>query len=250
MAYITDWKTDSDDLDEYYDLSEQRRARTFTDQTSDDKKALLELNLAKSYQKNILENDEQMVIPIFGQPGSGKSSLMLWIEYFFTGEIDFTTTCFTHNQWADQATQSEKGNFIKYEEGRQTFVKRRAMSGNNKDGLDILSIFRARNNVHFICFQNISDVEESLLFFHADGVLWTHRLFNKKGYISAYSPKTLRKESVKSRLTEGELDPGEDSDLTTKFPDFQKNYPEKWRKYEKRKDENLNSIRGKYVESD
>lgn len=248
MSYIEDWETNGDEIEDFHDLSEVRQARTFTNQGYDKKKAILEINLAKTYQRNILDNDEQLVIPIFGKPGSGKSSLMLWIEYFFTGKIDFDTTCFSHQQWAEKATSEQQGQFIKYEEGRQTFVKRRAMSGNNKDGLDILSIFRAKNNVHFICFQDISDVEESLIYFHADGVLWTHKLFQKKGYISAYSPKTLKKEEVRDKLTDGELEPGEHSDFTTGFPDFKKSHPEKWNKYENRKHENLKRIRDKFVD--
>ena len=245
-GYITDWKTDAEELKDKHDLSEQRRARTFTQQ----KEPLLELNLAKSYQKNILENDEQLVILIFGQPGSGKSTLMLWIEYFLNGEIDFDTTCFTHEDWANLSTDADKpGRVIKYEEGRQTFVKRRAMSGNNKDGKDILSIFRALNNVHFINFQNIADVEEDVLFYHADGILWTHTLFDgEKGYVSAYSPKTLKNETLRKKITEGTLRPGEKSDLTTKFPRFDKQYPEIWKQYEQSKTENLRTIRDKYVE--
>lgn len=245
-GYITDWHSDPDKIDNVHDLSKQRKARTFTESNDN----MLELNLAKSYQINILENDEQLVIPIFGQPGSGKSTLMLWIEYFFFGEINFDTTVFTHDQWKDEST-SGQGKVIKYEEGRQTFVKRRAMSSQNKEGLDILSIFRAKNHVHFINFQNIADVEEDLLFYHADGILWVHKMFNgKKGYVSAYSPQTLKKESVKERLLEQELKPGRESDLTTKFPDFSKKFPKKWSEYNTRKHENLEKIRGKFVDEE
>lgn len=247
VGYITDWKSDPDELKDQTDLSEQRQARIFTKG-----KHLLELNIAKSYQENILENDEQMVIVIFGQPGSGKSTLMLWIEWFLFGEINFNTTCFTHEDWAELSTDADNpGQVIKYEEGRQTFVKRRAMSSKNKDGQDILSIFRALNNVHFINFQNINDVENDLLFFHADGVLWTHTMFDgEKGYVSAYSPKTLRNEEFQERIKEGNLEPGENSDLTTKFPRFDKAHPEIWEEYEKRKTDNLRTIREKYTAGD
>lgn len=250
MAYITNWKNKDGDIEDYHDLSEERRARTFTDIRKYNSEPWLEVNLAKAYQRNILEDDEQLVIPIFGQPGSGKSTLMLWIEWFFFGDIKFDTTCFTHNQWAETSTAEEKGQVIKYEEGRQTFVKRRAMSGNNKDGLDILSIFRAKNNVHFICFQNISDVEDSLLFFHADGLLWTHKLFDgEKGWVSAYSPKTLRNEDLQAKINEGNLAPGDKADMTVPFPRFDKHHPDKWERYDRTKEENLNSIREKYVNS-
>lgn len=245
-GYITDWHSDPKNIKGIDDLSKARQGRTFTKSNVNS----LELNLAKSYQRNILENDEQLVIPIFGQPGSGKSTLMLWIEYFFFGDINFDTTVFTHEDWKDEAT-SGSGKVIKYEEGRQTFVKRRAMSSNNKEGLDVLSIFRAKNHVHFINFQNIADVEDDLLFYHADGVLWVHKMFDgEKGFVSAYSPKTLRKAEVKDKLQEQELRPGQHSDLTTKFPDFSKKFPGKWSEYNKRKHENLEKIRGRFVEED
>lgn len=246
MAYLTNWDKEYEELKSAEDLNEFRRARTFTTKAGEDR-PLLELNLARSYQKNILENDEQLVIPIFGQPGSGKSTLMLWIEYFFTGEIDFSTTCFTHDQWAEEATAEEKGKIIKYEEGRQTFVKRRAMGSNNKDGLDILSIYRAKNNIHFINFQNIREVEDDLLFFHADGILWVHKLFGEKGWVSAYSPHTLGKDNVQDKLSENALQPGEHSDLTVSFPRFDKEHPDLWKKYDKTKHENLENIRERYV---
>lgn len=245
-GYITDWETDPDKLDSVHDLSKPRQGRTFTKSSSN----MLEINLAKSYQTNILENDEQLVIPIFGQPGSGKSTLMLWIEYFFFGDINFDTTVFTHEDWKDEATKGS-GKVIKYEEGRQTFVKRRAMSGNNKEGLDVLSIFRAKNHVHFINFQNISDVEDDLLFYHSDGVLWVHKMFDgEKGFVSAYSPKTLRKPKVKDKIKDMELKPYEHSDLTTQFPNFAERFPGKWAEYNERKHENLDKIRGRFVEED
>lgn len=246
MAYITDWEKDYEDMEEKEDMNEFRQSRVFTTKSGADK-PILELNIARSYQRNILENDEQLVIPIFGQPGSGKSTLMLWIEYFLTGEIDFSTTCFTHEQWAEESTQEEKGNIIKYEEGRQTFVKRRAMGSNNKDGLDILSIYRGKNNVHFINFQNIREVEEDLLFFHADGVLWAHKLFGEKGYVSGYSPKTLGEDKVQDKMSENNLDPGEHADFTTSFPRFDEHHPDLWKRYDETKHENLSDIRERYV---
>lgn len=238
--YITNWKYKPDDLEDMRDLKKERKARTFS------KNAVVEINLAKAYQKQILENDEQLVFIIFGKPGTGKSTLTLWIEYFLFGDIDLSTTCFTHDDWAEQAT-SGQGKVIKYEEGRQTFVKRRAMGSNNKDGLDILNIFRALNHVHIINFQNISDVENDLLFYHADGILWTHKALGEKGYVSGYSPKTLRRETVRDKIDAGVLEPGQESDFTVKFPDFKQDHPEYWQKYDKRKKENLEQIRERYL---
>jgi len=238
--YITDWKSQGEELGDKTDLKEVRQARTFSDD------AVVEINIANSYKKNILENDEQLILIVFGQPGSGKSTLTLWIEYFLFGEINLDTTCFTHDEWSDQATKGQ-GKIIKYEEGRQTFVKRRAMGTNNKDGLDILNIFRALNHVHIINFQNISDVEDDLLFYHADGILWTHKLLGKKGYVSGYSPKTIKKDKVRDKIDDGTLQPGEHSDFTVKFPDFKQKHQEEWRRYDKQKRENLKQIREEYT---
>lgn len=249
MAYITNWQKNYEELKSVEDMNEFRQARVFSTKAGADR-PILELNIAKSYQRNILENDEQLVIPIFGQPGSGKSTLMLWMEYFLTGDIDFSTTCFTHDQWAEESTKEEKGNIIKYEEGRQTFVKRRAMGSNNKDGLDILSIYRGKNNVHFINFQNIREVEDDLLFFHADGILWVHKMFGgEKGYVSGYSPDTLRKDKVQEGIKENNLEPGEHSDFTTMFPRFDEHHPDLWKQYDKTKHDNLEKIRERYVDS-
>ena len=239
--YITDWAHKPDELEQKHDLSEARQHRTFSSN------ATVEINIARAYQQKILEDDEQLILIIFGQPGSGKSTLTLWIEYFLFGEINFDTTCFTHQEWAGEST-SGKGKVIKYEEGRQTFVKRRAMGSNNKDGLDILNIFRALNHVHLINFQNISDVEDDLLYYHADGILWTHKVNGDKGYFSGYSPRTLRSDKVKQKINDGILEPGQEADFTVLFPDFKEEYPKNWQKYNKKKEQNLKEIRGKYVE--
>lgn len=243
MAQITDWKFEIDELQDEHDLSRQRQARTFTQD------GILGINLAKAYKKNIIDDDEQLVLIIFGKPGTGKSSLTLWIEYFLTGEFNFDTTCFTHNDWAEHSTSGES-KIIKYEEGRQTFVKRRAMGNNNKDGLDILSIFRALNHVHIINFQNIQDVEDPLLYYHADGVLWTHKIMGDKGYVSGYSMKTLKQDKVQEAIDDNTLRPGQFSDFTLEFPDFKKEHPETWQKYDKRKRENLEKVRERYINSD
>lgn len=243
MSKLNEWRYDSEQLEKEHDLSEDRRKRTFT------RDGVLGLNIAKAYQKNILEDDEQLVLIVFGKPGTGKSSLTLYIEQFLTGEFNFDTTCFTHEDWAEHAT-SGRNKLIKYEEGRQTFVKRRAMGNNNKDGLDILSIFRALNHVHIINFQNIQDVEDNLLYYHADGILWTHKLAGRKGYVSGYSPKTLKKDKIQKKMKENTLRPGEDSDFTLKFPEFKKDYPRVWNQYDKKKRENLKKVRERYLNRD
>lgn len=242
-GYITDWESDSESLKDKTNLSKKRQNRIFT------KNGVAELNIARAYTKNILEDDEQLILIIFGKPGTGKSSLTLWMEYFLQGKWNFDTTCFTHDKWTEHATSGE-GKIIKYEEGRQTFVKRRAMGNNNKDGLDILSIFRALNHVHIINFQNIQDVEDPLLYYHADGVLWTHKALGEKGYLSGYSPKTLKKDSVQAKIKDNILQPGEDSDFTVRFPDFKQQHPGTWAKYDKRKRSNLEDIRKRYVSKD
>lgn len=239
-GYITDWEHDSEKLRKKHDLSSKRQNRLFT------KKGIAELNIARAYTKNILEDDEQLILIIFGKPGTGKSSLTLWIEYFLEGQWNFDTTCFTHDAWAEHST-SGQGKIIKYEEGRQTFVKRRAMGNNNKDGLDILSIFRALNHVHIINFQNIQDVEDPLLYYHADGVLWTHKVLGEKGYLSGYSPKTLKKDKVQKEIEENTLEPGQYSDFTVRFPDFKETHPGTWAKYDKKKKENLEEVRQRYI---
>lgn len=243
MSFITDWENKPDKLNAKQDLSRERQARTFT------QNAVVEINISKAYQKNILENDEQLILIIFGKPGTGKSTLTLWIEHFLNGNHNFDTTCFTHDDWAEQAT-SDQGKIIKYEEGRQTFVKRRAMGTNNKDGLDILNIFRALNHVHIINFQNISDVEDDLLFYHADGILWTHKILGNKGHVSGYSPKTLTKEKVRDKINEGTLSPGEHSDFTVPFPDFKGKHPDAWTEYDRKKKNNLQEIRSRYLNKD
>ena len=72
--YITDWKHNPDEIMDKEDLKETRRARTFSDN------AVVELNIAKAYQRNILENDEQLILIVFGQAGTGKSTLTMWLE--------------------------------------------------------------------------------------------------------------------------------------------------------------------------
>ena len=124
------------------------------------------------------------------------------------------------------------------------------MGGNNKDGMDILNIFRALNHVHIINFQNISDAEDDLIFYHADGVLWTHKILGDKGFVSGYSPKTLNKESIKKKIKEGDLRAGEKSDFTVMFPDFKEHHPEVWKEYDKKKKANLRQIRERYLNKD
>lgn len=193
---------------------------------------ILEKNL-EAMEKELVENkDKDMVVLVIGQPGTSKSSLSLMMQLALRGEINFDDMAFNHDQYMEATKNGEKNKVIQYDEGRDSFYKRRAMSSSNTEAIDMLNQFRFKKHVHFINFQNLTDLELDLLYKRAHALIRTP----SQGFYHFYNQKTMRKIEVDKRNRKVDWP---DPNFTGRFPDPAEEFPEAWKRYQQVNEEKL-----------
>lgn len=187
-------------------------------------KGLLETNLCRMEETLINDKNKDMVVLVIGQPGSSKSSLTLMMQLALRGEIEYGNMAFTHNQYMEAAKNGEKNKVIQYDEGRDSFYKRRAMSSSNTEALDMLNQYRFKGHIHFINFQNLTDMELDLVYKRCHAVVRTP----SQGFFHFYNQRTARKIDVDKQTRKVDWP---EPNFTGRFPDPAKKYSEHWQKY-------------------
>lgn len=199
---------------------------TFTDS------GVLERNLEKMVSVKREEKDKHCVILVVGDPGTAKSALSFWMaRYLSDNGIQWDDVAFTHDQYID-AAESGRERVVWYDEGRDSFYKRRAMSSSNTEALDSLMQHRFRKHVHVVNFQNLSDMELDLLYQAADYLIRTV----KQGWFHAYNKQQIQQIEVdKDTRTVDWPDPG----FRDGFDNPEKELPQIWEMYKEKNEEKL-----------
>jgi len=193
---------------------------------------ILEKNLEAMEKELVKNKDKDMVVLVIGQPGTSKSSLSLMMQLALRGEINFDDMAFNHDQYMEATKNGEKNKVIQYDEGRDSFYKRRAMSSSNTEAIDMLNQFRFKKHVHFINFQNLTDLELDLLYKRGHALIRTP----SQGFYHFYNQKTMRKIEVDKRNRKVDWP---NPNFTGRFPDPAEEFPEVWERYEQVNEEKL-----------
>lgn len=193
---------------------------------------LLENNLIQMEEVLIDEKNKDMIILVIGQPGTSKSSLTLMMQLAIRGEINFDDMAFTHDQYMEATKNGRKNKVIQYDEGRDSFYKRRAMSSSNTEALDMLNQYRFKHHIHFINFQNLTDMELDLLYKRCHAVIKTP----SQGFFQFYNQSKVQQIEVDKKTRKVSWP---DPNFVGRFPDPAKKYPEIWEKYEDINEEKL-----------
>lgn len=200
--------------------------KVFTD------KGFLEKNLVKMEETLIEDKNKDMVILVIGQPGTSKSSLSVMMQLAMRGEVNFGDMAFTHDQYMDATKKGGKNKVIQYDEGRDSFYKRRAMQSSNTEALDMLNQYRFKNHVHIINFQNLTDMELDLIYKRCHCLIRT----TAQGFFHFYNKNQVQRIDVdKHKRTVNWPEPA----FTGRFPDPAKEYPEVWEKYQQVNEDKL-----------
>lgn len=187
-------------------------------------KGLLEKNMCLMEESLIDDKNKDMVVLVIGQPGSSKSSLTLMMQLAMRGEVDYENMAFTHDQYMDAAKKGGKNKVIQYDEGRDSFYKRRAMSSSNTEAMDMLNQYRFKGHIHFINFQNLTDMELDLVYKRCHAVIRTPR----QGFFHFYNQKQTRKINVDKQTRKVEWP---EPNFVGRFPDPAEEYSEAWKHY-------------------
>lgn len=207
-------------------LSMSEPGETFTEN------GYLEQNLVKMEKELVQNKNKDFVILVVGQPGTSKSSLSLMMQLALRDNVNFDDMAFTHSQYMQATKNGRKNKVIQYDEGRDSFYKRRAMSSSNTDALDMLNQYRFKNHVHIINFQNLTDMEIDLVYKRCHAVIRTPQ----QGMFHFYSQSKARKIDVdKHKRVVDWPSP----DFTGRFPDPAEEYGELWEKYQQVNEEKL-----------
>lgn len=209
----------------------------------------LETNLDQLEEKLIREDNKDIVILVVGGVGNGKSALTFWMELFLIlkdttdivdleeikDEIDleefFKYWVYDHDGFKKAMTLSS-GNIINYDEGYDSFYRRKAMTNKNTEALSIMWKYRFKNHIVFINFQNISDVEPDLLYKRCHAVIRvTH-----KGWFHFYSQKKINQIEVEKKSKKVSWP---SPDFRGSFPDPRNYLTDIWERYEEDNAEKL-----------
>jgi hypothetical protein len=196
-------------------------------------KGVLEKNLRDMEEVLLDKKDKDMVVLVIGQPGTSKSSLTLMMQLALRNGIDFENMAFTHDQYMDAAKNGEKHKVIQYDEGRDSFYKRRAMSSSNTEALDMLNQYRYKGHIHFINFQNLTDLELDLVYKRCHALIKTPR----QGVFHFYNQRTVRQIHVDKQTRKVDWP---EPNFVGNFPDPSEEYPEKWKQYQQVLEDKLN----------
>lgn len=208
------------------------------------KKGLLENNLEMLWKLLIQQKNKDLTILVVGGTGTGKSSLSMlmakWADENLS-DVQFSEdhVAWLHSQWMDKEedTLPQKA-FSWYDEGRNTFNRRKAMHSENKEGLDHLSQYRYRNLMRTINFQNTFDMEKALMFNVSHVVI---RVV-KQGWAHVYSQQSIQ--SISFDDDKGIMN-WHDPDLRFSFPDAAQVLPDMWERYENARKETMDNRRNK-----
>lgn len=193
---------------------------------------LLEKNLVQLEKALIEDKNKDMVVLVIGQPGTSKSSLTLMMQLAMRGEVNFEDMAFTHDQYMEATKKGGKNKVIQYDEGRDSFYKRRAMSSSNTEALDMLNQYRFKHHIHFINFQNLTDMELDLVYKRCHAIIKTPR----QGTFEFYNQKRTRQIDVdkKTRVVDWPQ-----PNFVGRFPDPSQKFSDMWDKYEQVNEEKL-----------
>lgn len=192
----------------------------------------LERNLVKMENELVDNKNKDFVILVIGQPGTSKSSLSVMMQLAMRGEVNFEDMAFTHDQYMKATKKGGKNKVIQYDEGRNSFYKRRAMQSSNTEALDMLNQYRFKNHVHIINFQNLTDMELDLIYKRCHCLVRT----TAQGFFHFYNARQVQKIDVdKRKRTVNWPDPA----FTGRFPDPAREYTEVWERYQQVNEEKL-----------
>lgn len=193
---------------------------------------ILENNLEQLVRVKREEKDKHTVILVVGDPGTAKSALSFWMTRQLSDNgIQWSDVAFTHDQYIE-AAENGRNRVVWYDEGRDSFYKRRAMSSSNTEALDSLMQHRFRRHIHIVNFQNLSDMELDLLYQAADYLVRTV----KQGWFHAYNKQQIQRIEVdKDTRTVDWPDPG----FRDGFDNPETEEPELWEMYKDKNEEKL-----------
>jgi len=193
---------------------------------------ILEDNLEQLVRVKREEKDKHTVILLVGDPGTAKSALSFWMTRQLSDNgIQWSDVAFTHDQYIE-AAENGRNRVVWYDEGRDSFYKRRAMSSSNTEALDSLMQHRFRRHIHIVNFQNLSDMELDLLYQAADYLVRTV----KQGWFHAYNKQQIQRIEVdKDTRTVDWPDPG----FRDGFDNPEEEEPELWEMYKDKNEEKL-----------
>lgn len=210
---------------------------------------IFEKNLKPLWEEQIINRNKDLTVLIVGAPGTSKSSLTMYLALWAAENLDgvtfdFSHIAYDHDPWLDNEQEKlPERAFSWYDEGRNTFNRRRAMHNENKEGLDHLNMYRYRNIFRAINFQNMYDMEPGIVFENAHVVLRTV----KQGWAHVYSQNGIQRLKFDSDTkTVKWPEPA----MRISFADPAKRIPEKWEAYERAREDKMNKRRNSKKKDD
>lgn len=200
-------------------------------------KGLIESNIEKLYQQEIINGTGHLIILVVGGSNTGKTSLSLLIQQYLNQDVEPGWIALDHEEWKEIHTTRENQNSLQppkkkivYEEGRDSFFRTNATTVKNKEAKDTLYKYRSFQNTLLINFQNASDLAPFLVL---NGVADAMFRCTRPGQVEAYGQETIKQMWFNDRSRKFKGWSSKNPDFRDSFKDPEKLIPEKWEQYRK-----------------
>ncbi len=120
------------------------------------------LNMLLLIRRKTFERDSETVIVMYGDVGCGKSLLAMRWGYVIDPTINLKRVCFDPEEFVQAVTTSQKQVVIG-DEAIGLFFSRQAMTGVNKDLIEMMNQARQRNLVMIFCVPDLTLIDQFLL---------------------------------------------------------------------------------------
>lgn len=120
------------------------------------------LNMLLLIRRKTFERDSETVIVMYGDVGCGKSLLAMRWAYVIDQTINLKRVCFDPEEFVEAVTTSKKQVVIG-DEAIGMFFSRQAMTGVNKDLIELMNQARQRNLVMIFCIPDLTLLDQFIL---------------------------------------------------------------------------------------
>ena len=132
------------------------------------------------------KQDEDSLILIDGNEGTGKSTLGLQIGRYIDKSLDLSRVCFTAHEFRDAILKAEKGQVVVYDEAFTGLSSRSSLSGVNRVLVSLMMQMRQKNLCVIVILPTFFLLDKYASIFRSIALFHVYKSKGNRGYFKVY----------------------------------------------------------------